>query len=92
MKLKLTITMLDGEAETVAIRPKTQVDFESHFKKKLTDSDAIGMTELYWLGWKSSKAVTKFDSWLDEIDGVEVFSDDDGDGVDPLDLNQPTGT
>ena len=80
MKLKLKITMADGETNTVPVRPKTQVDYERHFKSQL--SNDIGMEELYWLAWKASGAVTKFDSWLDEIDGVEAEVDGDEGGED----------
>jgi hypothetical protein len=95
MKLKLNVELVDGEIETVSVRPKTQVQFERHFSINLDKN--IGAQHIYWLAWKSSGVVKKYDDWLDDIEGVEVVDDDDatGDGgeiIDPLDQKERSGT
>jgi hypothetical protein len=93
MKLHLNITMVDGETEKVPVRPSTQVAYERHFKTTL--SNDIGMEQLYWLAWKASGVVPKFETWLDDLDGVEAeVAGEEGDvgDIDPLAQNQPSGT
>ena len=89
MKLQLNISKTDGTEQLVPVRPRTQVAYERHFKTQL--SNDIGMEQLYWLAWHSAGVVSKFDNWLDDVDGVTAVVDDDGEGDDPLDANQSSG-
>ena len=92
MKLQLNISKTDGTEELVPVRPRTQVAYERHFKVQLNSE--IGMEQLYWLAWHSSGVVSKFDDWLNEIDGVAAVVDngDDADGDDPLAGSRSSGT
>ncbi len=90
MKLQLNITKTDGTEQLVPVRPRTQVAYERHFKTQL--SNEIGMEQLYWLAWHSAGVVSKFDNWLDDVDGVTAVVDDDGEGDDPLAVSRSSGT
>lgn len=82
--MRLTVVTVNGEQSTFAVTPKTQVEFERHFKtgigKAFQDDQKI--EHVYWLAWKSSHAagavVKPFDDWLNDVVDVQVSSDDAG--------------
>ena len=89
MKLQVDITTEDGEHQLCAVRPRTQVAYERHFKVQLNSE--IGMEQLYWLAWHSSGTTAKFEAWLDTIESVAAVAPD-MEGDDPLAMEAPSGT
>lgn len=82
----------DGTEDTYQVTPKVIVAFERFHKtgigKAFTENQK--MEHVYWIGWEAERmagnTVPVFDTWLDNVDAVEVL-----DGTDPLD-ESPTAT
>jgi hypothetical protein len=82
----------DGSEATFPVTPKVIVAFERFHKTGIGKAfqENQKMEHVYWLGWEAERTaghtVPVFDTWLDQVDAVEVL-----DGTDPLD-ESPTPT
>lgn len=77
MKLNLRVTYSGSTPKEVTCSAKDLVAFEEKFDRSVARlQDEFKITDLLFLAWHSEKrtAATKkdFDSWLDDIDSVEV--------------------
>jgi hypothetical protein len=75
---KVRVVKADGTQATYDVRPRTIVAFERHFKMGLAAAFAKEQRNEHtlWLAWESEKAsgvvVKPFDSWLDDVVGVDI--------------------
>lgn len=82
INLKVTI---DDEEIVAPITPKSAIEFERHFKMGLPRAftQEQKMEHLFWLGWACVKAtgrvVKPFDSWLEQVQNVEMVANNDPD-------------
>lgn len=78
VRWEITIVRADQTSDTFAVRPKTIVAFERHFKTGLSHAFVKDQKSehLYWLAWEcersSGNAVKPFDAWLDTIETVDI--------------------
>jgi hypothetical protein len=78
---KVRVVKSDGTQATYEVSPRSIVAFERHFKSGLTTAFAKEQRyeHTYWLAWESEKqsgvVVKPFDSWLEDVVGVDVEVD-----------------
>ena len=81
MKLNLSVTYNASEPKEITCSAKDLVAFEERYDRSVAKlQDEFKLTDLLYLAWHSEKRTnaTKkdFDSWLDDIDSVEVSDKD----------------
>jgi hypothetical protein len=79
--LTISLTLDTGDQWTVKPSIGTYVKFERHFKKPITSlGSEIALEHLVWLGWEQSRhegrAVAVFDKFIDQVENLEMVSDD----------------
>lgn len=81
MKLNLRVTYNASDPKEITCSAKDLVAFEAKFDRSVAKlQDEFKITDLLFLAWHSEKRsnATKkeFDSWLDDIEAVEVSDQD----------------
>lgn len=81
MKLNLRVTYSGKEPKEITCSAKDLVAFEEKFDRSVARlQDEFKITDLLFLAWHSEKrnneTKKEFDSWLDDIDAVEVSDKD----------------
>lgn len=81
MRLNLRVTYIGSTAKEVTCSAKDLVAFEEKFDRSVARlQEEFKVTDLFYLAWHSEKrtGATKkeFDSWLDDIELVEVSDKD----------------
>jgi hypothetical protein len=76
--ISLRVVSNDGDVE-VPVTPKVVVQFEREFQTGLgraftNDQKAEHM---YWLAWKACGSKKAFDSWLDDVQDVQIVQGDE---------------
>jgi hypothetical protein len=76
--ISLRVVTEDGDVE-VPVTPKVVVQFEREFQTGLgraftNDQKAEHM---YWLAWKATGSKKAFDSWLDDVQDVQIVQGDE---------------
>lgn len=81
----LTVAMTGSEPVTVKIIPKVIVAAERQFKAPMSQLFAAGNLSyevISWLAWKgmhtAGHVVKTFDLWLDDLESVELNSEESG--------------
>lgn len=77
MKINLRVTYSGATPKEVTCSAKDLVAFEERFDRSVARlQDEFKITDLLYLAWHSEKRTNatkkEFDSWLDDVDSVEV--------------------
>jgi hypothetical protein len=81
MKINLRVTYSGATPKEVTCSAKDLVAFEERFDRSVARlQDEFKITDLLYLAWHSEKRTNatkkEFDSWLDDVDSVEVSDQD----------------
>lgn len=81
MKMILRVEYNDGKTQDVTCSAKDFVAFEDKFQRSVARFEQeLRLTDLLWLSWHSlhrqSIIAKDFDSWLDNVDGVNASDQD----------------
>lgn len=87
MRMKLSVTYLDGSGADAIVSAPDFVAFEREFDRSVARFESeIKLTDICWLAWhrlSRSGNVGDFDTWLDKLDNIEIT-----DTADPVPLDK----
>ena len=76
MRMKLSVTYLDGSGADAIVSAPDFVAFEREFDRSVARFESeIKLTDICWLAWprlSRSGTVGDFDTWLETLDNIEI--------------------